>query len=191
MLITGSLIISKMKQLYLICAVILFAAIQTQVKAQYASIQLTSSADTIKLGDNAASTITRLLTFTYDGNSDAAFAQVSMDAHHINPFDKPEIIVNGKAIQANIYFPNVSQSAKFYFFKVKSQKDWIVNSPIGSQTAKLSFLLSASDLVAGKNYIRITVGNRTIENLDDFALTNPKIEIRFKSATDSFTDYAK
>jgi len=35
------------------------------------------------------------------------------------------------------------------------------------------------------------VGNRTIENLDDFALTNPKIELRTKATSDSYTDFTK
>jgi len=30
-----------------------------------------------------------------------------------------------------------------------------------------------------------------IENLDDFALTNPKLEIRAKAASDFYTDFTK
>ena len=67
----------------------------------------------------------------------------------------------------------------------------VVNSPIGNENAKLSFLLTAQDLLPGKNVIRITIGNRSIENLDDFAITNPKIELRSKTASDSFSDYSK
>jgi hypothetical protein len=180
-----------MKKLVLILAVLFTAIFQSNVQAQYASIQLTNATDTIRLGDNPKTTISRLLTFTYDAKMEAAFAQVSMDAHHINPFDLPEIIVNGKAVHANIYFPVMTQAAKFYFFKVKGQNDLIVNSPVGPQSAKISFLLAPADLIAGKNYIRITVGNRHIENLDDFALTHPILEIRTKAASDSFTDFAK
>jgi hypothetical protein len=69
--------------------------------------------------------------------------------------------------------------------------DLVVNSPVGKDHAKLSFLLSASDLVPGKNYIRVTIGNRSIENLDDYWITNPKIELRSKIASDSFSDYSK
>jgi hypothetical protein len=69
--------------------------------------------------------------------------------------------------------------------------DLVVNSPVGNDHAKLSFILTAQDLVAGKNVIRITIGNRTIENLDDFWITNPKIEMRSKTASDSFSDYSK
>jgi hypothetical protein len=161
------------------------------VNAQFLSIPLTNESDTIRLGDNPKTAVSRLLTFTYDVKMDAAFAQVSMDAHHLNPFDLPEIIVNGKAIHANIYFPVVNETAKFYFFKVKGINSLVVNSPVGQNNAKLSFLISPADLVAGKNYIRITIGNRTIENLDDFALTTPKIELRTKANSDSYTDFTK
>jgi hypothetical protein len=181
----------KMKKLVLALTVFFAAMIHSNVHAQYASIQLTNASDTIRLGDNPKITISRLLTFTYDAKTEAAFAQVSMDAHHINPYDLPEIIVNGKAVHANIYFPVMTQAAKFYFFKVKGQNDLIVNSPIGKHNAKLSFLISPADLINGKNYIRITIGNRLIENLDDFALTNPVLEIRTKSASDSYTDFTK
>jgi hypothetical protein len=74
---------------------------------------------------------------------------------------------------------------------VKGLQDVVVNSPIGKENAKLSFLLSPSDLIAGKNTIRITVGNRSIENLDDFAITNPKLELRSKISSDSFSDFSK
>lgn len=180
-----------MKKLVLFLSVFFATIMFTNVQAQYASIQLTNASDTIRLGDNPKTAVSRLLTFTYDAKMEAAFAQVSMDAHHLNPFDLPEIIVNGKAITANIYFPVVNQTAKFYFFKVKGAKDLIVNSPIGTQSAKLSFLISPADLLAGKNFIRITIGNRMIENLDDFALTNPTLEIRTKAASDSYTDFTK
>jgi hypothetical protein len=99
--------------------------------------------------------------------------------------------VNGKLIHAHIYFPSLAASTKFSFFKVKGLTDLVVNSPIGNDSAKLSFLLTAQDLLNGKNVIRITIGNRTIENLDDFAITNPKIEMRSKTASDSFSDYSK
>lgn len=180
-----------MKKITLFFALFFALIVHANVNAQYASIQLTNEADTIRLGDNSKTAISRVLTFTYDTKMEAAFAQVSMDAHHINPFDLPEIIVNGKAIHANIYFPVVNQAAKFYFFKVKGINDLIVNSPIGANSAKISFLLNPADLIAGKNYIRITIGNRLIENLDDFALTNPKLEIRAKAGSDSFTDFTK
>ena len=180
-----------MKKISVFLSIIIILLVQANVDAQYASIQLTNESDTIRLGDNSKTSISRLLTFNYDAKMDAAFAQVSMEAHHLNPFDLPEIIVNGKAIHANIFFPVINQSAKFYFFKVKGINDLIVNSPIGQNSAKLSFLLSASDLHTGKNFIRITIGNRNIENLDDFALTNPKLEIRTKASTDSYSDYSK
>lgn len=162
-----------------------------QVSAQYSSISLTAASDTIALGDNPKSKLTRVLTFSYDEKLDALFAQASMDVHHINPFDMPEIYVNGKLVHASIYFPSLASSTKFYLFKVKGQKDIVVNSPVGKDGAKLSFLLSPSDLVPGKNVIRITVGNRSIENVDDFAITNPKLELRGRAGSDSFTDFAK
>lgn len=180
-----------MKKITLFFALFIAVIIHSNVNAQYSSIQLTNEADTIRLGDNPKTVISRLLTFTYDAKMEATFAQVSMDAHHINPFDLPEIIVNGKVVHANIYFPVVNQAAKFYFFKVKGINDLIVNSPIGANSAKISFLLSPADLITGKNYIRITIGNRLIENLDDFALTNPKLEIRTKAASDFYTDFTK
>ena len=180
-----------MKKLVLLLAVFFAVIVHSNVNAQYASIQLTNESDTIRLGDNSKNTISRLLTFTYDAKLEAAFAQVSMDAHNINPFDLPEILVNGRAIHASIFFPVVNQTAKFYFYKVKGIKDLIVNSPVGQNSAKLSFLLNAADLIPGKNFIRITIGNRTIENLDDFALTNPKLEIRTKATSDFYTDYSK
>jgi len=180
-----------MKKLVLILTVFFAVIVHANVNAQYASIQLTNESDTIRLGDNSKNTISRLLTFTYDAKLEAAFAQVSMDAHNINPFDLPEILVNGRAIHASIFFPVVNQTAKFYFYKVKGIKDLIVNSPVGQNSAKLSFLLNAADLIPGKNFIRITIGNRTIENLDDFALTNPKLEIRTKATSDFYTDYTK
>lgn len=180
-----------MKKIALFLTLFFVVIINSNVNAQYVSIQLTNEADTIRLGDNPITAVSRLLTFTYDAKMDAAFAQVSMDAHHINPFDLPEIIINGKIALANIYFPVVNQAAKFYFFKVKGINDLIVNSPIGANSAKISFLLTPADLIQGKNFIRITVGNRSIENLDDFALTNPKLEIRTKAASDSYTDFTK
>jgi hypothetical protein len=180
-----------MKKIVLFLSVCFAVLIHSNANAQYATIQLTNEADTIRLGDNPKTAVSRLLTFTYDAKMEAAFAQVSMDAHHLNPFDLPEVIVNGKAVPSNIYFPVVNQSAKFYFFKVKGLNDLVVNSPIGQNGAKLSFLLSPAQLLSGQNYIRITVGNRTIENLDDFALTNPKIELRTKATSDSYTDFTK
>ncbi|MEY3917723.1 MAG: hypothetical protein RLZZ132_58 [Bacteroidota bacterium] len=180
-----------MKKIVLFLSVCFAVLIHSNANAQYATIQLTNEADTIRLGDNPKTAVSRLLTFTYDAKMEAAFAQVSMDAHHLNPFDLPEVIVNGKTVQANIYFPVVNQSAKFYFFKVRGLSDLVVNSPVGQNSAKLSFLLSPAQLMPGKNYIRITIGNRNIENLDDFALTNPKLELRTKANSDSYTDFTK
>jgi hypothetical protein len=180
-----------MKKIVLFLSVCFAVLLHSNANAQYATIQLTNEADTIRLGDNPKTAVSRLLTFTYDAKMETAFAQVSMDAHHLNPFDLPEVIVNGKVVQANIYFPVVNQSAKFYFFKVKGLNDLVVNSPIGQNSAKLSFLLSPVQLMPGKNYIRITIGNRSIENLDDFALTNPKLELRTKANSDSYTDFTK
>jgi hypothetical protein len=47
----------------------------------------------------------------------------------VDPKDLTEVIVNGKVVQANIYFPVVNQSAKFYFFKV----------PGASKNSKMKF----------------------------------------------------
>jgi hypothetical protein len=69
------------------------------------------------------------LTFNYEAKTDVAFAQASMEVHHINPFDLPEIYVNGKLIHANIYFPSLATSSKFHFFRVKGMNDLVVNSP--------------------------------------------------------------
>ena len=178
-----------MKQ-FTFLTLILFA-LCFKVSAQYSSIALTAATDTIALGDNPKSKLTRVLSFTYDAKSEALFAQASMDVHRINPFDLPEVYVNGKLVHVNIYFPSLTTSTKFYFFKVKGQQDMVVNSPVGKENAKLSFLLSPTDLIAGKNTIRITVGNRSIENVDDFAITNPKLELRGRTGTDSFTDFSK
>ena len=178
-----------MKQ-FTFLTLILFA-LCFKVSAQYSSIALTAATDTIALGDNPKSKLTRVLSFTYDAKSEALFAQASMDVHHINPFDLPEVYVNGKLVHVNIYFPSLATSTKFYFFKVKGQQDLVVNSPVGKENAKLSFLLSPTELIAGKNTIRITVGNRSIENVDDFAITNPKLELRGRTGTDSFTDFSK
>jgi hypothetical protein len=165
--------------------------ISINVSAQYTSIKLTAAKDTIHLGDGGSGITTKVLTFNYDPKTEAAFAQASMEVHHINPFDLPEIYVNGKLMHANIYLPTLATTAKFNFFKVKGLTDLVVNSPVGNDHAKLSFILTAQELVAGKNVIRITIGNRTIENLDDFWITNPKIEMRSKTASDSFSDYSK
>ncbi len=170
---------------------ILFLGLCVKVSAQYASVSLTAASDTIFLGDNAKAHLSRVLNFNYDPKSEAIFAQVSMDVHHINPIDLPEVYVNGKHVHVSIYFPSLATSTKFYFFKVKGLQDVVVNSPIGKENAKLAFLLNPSDLVTGKNVIRITVGNRTIENVDDFAITNPKIEFRGKISSDSYSDYSK
>ncbi len=170
---------------------ILFLGLCVKVSAQYASVSLTAASDTIFLGDNANAHLSRVLNFNYDPKSEAIFAQVSMDVHHINPIDLPEVYVNGKHVHVSIYFPSLATSTKFYFFKVKGLQDVVVNSPIGKENAKLTFLLNPSDLVTGKNVIRITVGNRTIENVDDFAITNPKIEFRGKISSDSYSDYSK
>jgi hypothetical protein len=180
-----------MRKFILFLSLFLSILIQSNVLGQYKSIPLTNETDTIRLGDNPKTTVSRLLSFNYDAKTETAIAQVSMEAHHLNPFDLPEIIVNGKLVQANIYFPVMNESAKFYFFKVKGINNLVVNSPVGQYNAKLSFLISPTDLQVGKNYIRITIGNRSIENLDDFALTNPKLEIRSKAATDIYTDFTK
>ena len=179
-----------MKKSFIILSMLLMG-ISINLSAQYTSIKLTAAKDTIHLGDGGSGITTKVLTFNYEAKTDAAFAQASMDVHHINPFDLPEIYVNGKLIHAHIYFPSLATSTKFSFFKVKGLTDLVVNSPIGNDSAKLSFLLTAQDLLNGKNVIRITIGNRTIENLDDFAITNPKIELRSKTASDSFSDYSK
>lgn len=179
-----------MKKLLLLLSFLL-AGISTQLSAQYTSIKLTAESDTTHLGDGKGGLTTRVYSFNYDTKTDVAFAQASMEAHHINPFDLPEVYVNGKLVHANIYFPALTTSAKLHFFKVKGMNDLVVNSPVGKDHAKLSFLLSASDLVPGKNYIRVTIGNRSIENLDDYWITNPKIELRSKIASDSFSDYSK
>lgn len=180
-----------MKKSYIIL-LISFLCSSINVFAQYTSINLTAATDTTYLGDGGTQAkITRLLSFDYDTKIEAAFAQASMDIHHINPFDLPEIYINGKSVNANIYFPSLEPSTKFYFFKVKGLTDLVVNSPIGNNNAILSFILSAKDIVPGKNVIRITIGNRTLENLDDFAITSPKIELRSKIISDSFTDFSK
>lgn len=179
-----------MKKLFLLLS-FLFAAISTQVSAQYTAIKLTAESDTTHLGDGKGGLTTRVYSFNYDAKSDAAFGQASMEAHHLNPFDLPEIYVNGKLVHTNVYFPSLSASTKLYFFRVKGLTDLVVNTPVGKDHAKLSFLVNASDLVPGKNFIRVTIGNRSIENLDDFWLTNPKLELRSKTANDSFSDYSK
>lgn len=180
-----------MKKLVSLFTLAVLLCFGSDLKAQYSSTNLTSASDTIRLGDGSRTTLSHVLNFNYDTKSDAIFAQVSMDAHHLNPFDLPEIIVNGKTIQANVYMPSLAASTKLYFFKIKNKNDIIVNTSIGNQVAKVSFLLAASDLLPGKNFIRITVGNRSIENVDDFAITNAKIEFRAKASGDSFSDYSK
>lgn len=180
-----------MKKSFIILSMLILG-ISINLSAQYTSIKLAATSDTIYLGDSGKKSVTtRVLSFNYDAKTEAAFAQVSMDVHQINPFDLPEIYVNGKLVHANIYFPSLATSTKFYFYKVKGLTDLVVNSPVGNDNAKLSFLLTVQDLLPGKNVIRITIGNRSIENLDDFGLTNLKIDLRGKSATDTFTDYSK
>jgi hypothetical protein len=166
-----------MKKSFIILSMLLLG-ISIKVSAQYTSIKLTAAKDTIHLGDGGSGITTKVLTFNYDTKMDVAF-------------DLPEIYVNGKLMHANIYFPTLAASTKFHFFKVKGMTDLVVNSPVGNDHAKLSFILTTQDLVAGKNVIRITIGNRTIENLDDFWITNPKIEMRSKISSDSFSDYSK
>ena len=180
-----------MKKLVSLFAFAFILVVTSELKAQYSSSNLTAATDTIRLGDGTRTTLSHVFNFNYDSKSEAIFAQVSMDAHHLNPFDAPEIIVNGKNVAANIYMPSLAASTKLYFFKIKNKNDIIVNTSIGNHVAKVSFLLSASDLLPGKNFIRITVGNRTIENVDDFAITNAKIEFRAKAPGDSFSDYSK
>jgi len=179
-----------MKKLFFLLSLLL-AGISTQVSAQYSSIKLTAESDTTHLGDGKGGLTTRVYSFNYDAKTDVAFGQASMEAHHLNPFDLPEVYVNGKLVHTNVYFPSLSASTKLYFFKVKGLNDLVVNTPVGKDHAKLSFLVNASDLVPGKNFIRITIGNRSIENLDYFWLTNPKLELRSKTANDSFSDYSK
>lgn len=178
----------KKQSIFLLISIL---CIGLKLSGQNTTINLAAASDTIFLGDSRNSLTTKVFKFDYDSKAEAVFAQVSMDIHNLNPFDLPEIYVNGKLMHANIYFPSLAASTKFYFYKVRGLKDLVVNSPIGANAAKLSFMLAAEDLLAGKNVIRITVGNRTIENLDDFAITNPKIELRSKSATDAYTDYTK
>lgn len=177
------------KNLLLLLFTVLFVC--SKVSAQNTTINLTAPTDTIFLGDSRNALTTKLLKFDYDSKSEAVFAQVSMDIHNLNPFDLPEIFINGNLVHTNIYFPSLANATKFYFYKVKGLKDLVVNSPIGGNNAKLSFIVAAKDLVAGKNVIRITIGNRSIENLDDFAITNPKIELRGKLSSDAFMDYSK
>lgn len=179
-----------MKKLFVVLSLI-FLGFCSKVSAQYTSIKLTAETDTTHLGDGKGGLTTRVYSFNYDAKTEVAFAQASMEAHHLNPFDLPEIYVNGKQVHANVYFPAMNASTKFYFFRVKGMNDLVVNSPVGKDHAKLSFILSSSDLLAGKNFIRVTIGNRSIENLDDFWLTNPKIELRSKIASDSYSDFAK
>jgi hypothetical protein len=179
-----------MKKSFVILSILLLG-LCVKVSAQYASVPLIAASDTIYLGDNPKVPLSRVLNFNYDPKSEAIFAQASMNVHHINPFDLPEVYVNGKHVHVSIYFPSLATSTKFYFYKVKGLQDIVVNSPLGKENAKLAFLLSPSDLVAGKNTIRITVGNRSIENVDDFAITNPKIEFRSKISSDSYSDYSK
>lgn len=155
------------------------------------TINLAAASDTIFIGDSRNSLTTKVFRFDYDAKLEAIFAQVSMDVHNLNPFDLPEIVVNGNVVHANIYFPSLAPSTKFYFYKVKGLKELVVNSPIGGNNATLSFLVAAKDLLAGKNVIRLTAGNRLIENLDDFAITNIKIELRSKLPSDAYTDYTK
>lgn len=175
-----------------IILLIAFLCFGFELSAQYTSINLTAASDTIYLGDSGRrSTTTRVLSFDYDSKMNAEFAQASMEIHQINPFDLPEIYANGKLVHVNIYLPSLTTSTKFHFYKVKGLSDLVVNSPIGNNNAKLSFILAAKDLVPGKNIIRITIGNRSIENLDDFAITNPKIELRSKVGSDSFIDFTK
>ena len=78
-----------MKKLFLLLS-FLFAAISTQVSAQYTAIKLTAESDTTHLGDGKGGLTTRVYSFNYDAKSDAAFGQASMEAHHLNPFDLPE-----------------------------------------------------------------------------------------------------
>jgi hypothetical protein len=158
------------------------------------SIVIIPEKDTLKLGDSqSGALVSKIIKFNYDSTINAIFAQVVMDVHHLDPFNLPEIIMNGKNIQASILFPSLSVDTKFHFFKIKSKNGatTIINSPIGKDAAKLSFLLSSQDLIQGNNFIRITVKDRSIENLDDFSLTNGIITFRSKTKNDYFTDYSK
>jgi len=179
-----------MKKVLLLSVIILVTA---KINAQ-TSVALIPEKDTVKLGDSQPGALaSKVIKFNYDTTTNALFAQVVMDIHHLDPFNLPEVIVNGNKIQSSLYFPSLSNDAKFYFFKVKVKNgtSTIINSPIGKDAAKLCFLLSNSDLVQGSNFIRITVKDRTIENLDDFALTNGTITFRGKTKNDNYTDYSK
>ena len=175
---------------FLVCLALGMLSLGSALLAQ-TNVKLTAETDTLFFGDNKNSAVSRMLTFNYDAKMEAVFAQVSMDVHHINPLELPEIVVNGKKIPANIFFPSLKSTTKFYMFKVKENSDIVVNTPIGVDAAKLSFILSASDLIPGKNFIRLTVNNRDIENLDDFAITNVNIDYRSKSTADSYRDFTK
>ena len=86
-----------MKKSFIILSMLLLG-ISIKVSAQYTSIKLTAAKDTIHLGDGGSGITTQVLTFNYDTKTEAAFAQASMEVHHINPFDLPEIYVNGKFV---------------------------------------------------------------------------------------------
>lgn len=158
------------------------------------SIVIIPEKDTLKLGDNlSGALVSQIIKFNYDSTINSIFAQVVMDVHHLDPFNLPEIIMNGKNIQASILFPSLSVDTKYYFYNVKSKNGptTIINSPVGKNAAKLSFLLASQDLNHGSNFIRITVKDRSLEGLDDFLLTNGIISFRSKTDNDSYTDYSK
>lgn len=182
--------IIKMKKIQLLVISILCS---TLMYAQ-TSIVIIPEKDTLKLGDSqSGALVSQIIKFNYDSTINSIFAQVVMDVHHLDPFNLPEIIINGKNIQASILFPSLSIDTKYNFFKIKSKNGptTIINSPIGKNAAKLSFLLSSQDLNHGSNFIRITVKDRSVENLDDFALTNGIITFRSKTNNDYYTNYSK
>ena len=90
-----------MKKSFIILSMLLMG-ISINLSAQYTSIKLTAAKDTIHLGDGGSGITTKVLTFNYEAKTEAAFAQASMEVHHINPFDLPEIYVNGKLAAANV-----------------------------------------------------------------------------------------
>lgn len=175
-----------MKPIIFLYVVFLFNSIE--LSAQYISVDLVKPTDTLWFGDgNKKAKIFNSVSFQFNEKSKVELSQVSMKVHHLDPFSLPIVTVNEHFVNVGLYMPNIDFSDKLYFYKVSGIDNLVVNSPTGNSAGILSFLIPSKIMKNGLNIIKFSVPDPTLNNFDNFAITDIKIEMRSKSENDSYT----
>jgi hypothetical protein len=170
-----------MKKLALLSITFLISILH--INAQSISVNMTKPTDTLFFKmDASTEELSNTANFKLAVGNKFKFGQVTMKAHKINPFKLPKVLMNNKAMNVGINFPNLDQDAVFTFYNPTDTGMLNLKSPIGDNAAEMSFVFSKKDLVEGDNEIKLVVSNK--DQQDDLAITDLKLYLRSTLSSD-------